>query len=444
MIAVILLIFSIIVLFSIGILFIRARRKRRYERATDLFKDTKYSEALQIFQELLAKNPKRRVYIWNIALCYERLGNYEMALVEYNKLAMTTSFDPSISEVDVHYKVALLNYRIDNVDRAKREFQIVATLQEDHAAALYHLGLIAVKKNELQKAMEHFENAGRYDQDLDEAFLELGKVCFKLNHVEKAKKALVRMLEIKPAEAEAHFYFALVLEKERSYKQSIEEFEKVKEKDEFRFLSLFHLGNIYMALGDEKKAFESIEKALAFGTSDTRELVEVKYQYAEYLVRAGDINRAVKLWREIESVQPHYRDVRNKIDVYVEINKSKNLTKFITMTTKEFFNAAEKLCKALWIFIEKTGVEKQDFVEYIGTFRVGRDENICIVDIARWITQVGEIPIRELLEKMSDRGASKGIFITSSHFTQRALDLSNIRPLDLIDRERLEPMLADL
>ncbi|MBN2324432.1 MAG: tetratricopeptide repeat protein [Spirochaetes bacterium] len=444
MIAAILLIFSIIVLFSIGIIFIRARRKKRYERAMYLFKEEKYGDALHIFQELLAKNPKKRVYIWNIALCYEHLGNYEMALVEYNKLAMSTSFDTSISEVDVHYKVALLNYRIDNVDRAKREFQIVTTLQEDHASAQYHLGLIAVKKNELKKAMEYFENAGRWDQDLDEAFLELGKVGFKLNRVEKAKKALERALEMKPAGVEAHFYYGLVLEKERSYKQSIEEFEQAKEKDEFRFLSLFHLGNIYMALGEEKKAFESIEQALAFGTSETRDLVEVKYHYAGYLVRTGDINRAVKLWKEIESVQPHYRDVRNKIDIYVEINKSESLTKFITMNTKGFFKTGEKLCRALGVSIEKTGIEKQDFVEYIGTFRVGRDEHVCIVDIARWITQVGELPVRELLEKMSDRGASKGIFITSSHFTQRALDLSNIRPLDLIDRERLEPMLADL
>lgn len=444
MIAVILVILSLSVLFSIGILFIRARRKRRDEHAADLFKDAKYSEALALFQELLARNPKSRVYVWNIARCYEHLGNFEMALVEYNKLAMSTTFDPSLSEVDVHYKVALLNYKIENMDRAKREFQIVTTLKEDHAASFYHLGLIAVKKNELQNAMECFENAALYEQDLDEAFLELGKVCFKLNHMEKAKKALARALEIKPAVMEAHFYLALVLEKERSYKQSIKEFGQALEKDEFRFLSLFHVGDIYMALGDVKKAFESFEKAFAFGTSDPRDLIEAKYRYASHLVKTGDINSALKLWKEIESVQPHYRDVKNKIDVYAEINKSKNLTSFITMDTEEFFKTAEKLVRALKISVEKVGMEKQDFVEVIGSFRVGRDEHICIVDIARWITQVGEIPIRELLEKMSDRGASKGIFITSSHYTQRALDLSNIRPLDLIDRERLERMLEDL
>jgi tetratricopeptide (TPR) repeat protein len=443
MVVIIILFFFLAVLFAGGML-IKVRRKKRYERASALFKEEKYQEALRIFQDLFAKNPKNRVYKWNIGLCYERLGNYGMALVEYNNLALSTTFEPSLREADVHYKIALLSFKIGNIDRAWKEFQIVKSLDREHPQAYYHLGLIASKKNELQKAAEFFEKACQYDHDLAEAFLELGKASFKLNQYEKAKKALLSAVAIKPSISESHFYYAMVLEKERSYRQSVEEFKRCCDDEQFKFPSFVHLGNVYMAMNSRKQAFDCFENALAFGTSDPQALVDAKYQYANYIVGSGNINKALKLWREIDAVQPHYRDVRNKIDLYGEINKSVNLTNYITMTKQEFLATARKLCKILNVTIDKVTAEKKDFVEFVGTFRVGRDESACIVDIARWINQVGEIPVRELLEKMSDWGASMGIFITSSHYTQTALDLSNIRPLDLIDRERLERMLEKI
>ena len=435
--------FSLVILFT-GFLFIKARQRKRYERASVLFKEEKYREALLIFQELLAKNPRKRVLIWNIGLCYEHLGNYEMALVEYNKLALSTSFEPSVSEVDVHYKVALLNYKIGNVDKAWKELQIVTGLDSGHSQAYYHLGLIAMKRNELQRAVESFENACRNDSNLAGAFLGLGKARFKLNQFEKAKQALLSAIELEPSVLETHFYYAMVLEKERSYKQSVEEFELALGDERLKFLSLLHLGYLYIEMNEKKKAFDYFENAISIGTSDPKDLMEAKYRYAGYLVVAGNINKALKLWREIDSFQPNYRDVKNKIDIYGEINKSENLTRYITMSKQEFLSTARQLCKVIKVSVEKVTAEKKDFVEFIGTFRVGREEHTCIVDVARWINRVGEIPVRELLEKMSERGASKAVFITSSEYTQKALDLSNIRPLELIDRERLELLLEEI
>lgn len=60
----------------------------------------------------------------------------------------------------------------------------------------------------------------------------------------------------------------------------------------------------------------------------------------------------------------------------------------------------------------------------------------------RWTNPVGEIPVRELLDRMAEEGATKGIFITSSRFSEKAQDLSKIRPLLLVEREQLETMLS--
>jgi tetratricopeptide (TPR) repeat protein len=428
----------------IGVLFFKARQRRKYDKAEVLYKNGRYEVAFKLFQELLAKNPRNKIYHWKLGLCYEQLGNYEMALVEFNKLALSTSFDSFLKEVDIHKKIASLNLKIDNMDKAWKEFHIVVSIDPENAESFYHLGLIAVKRSEQQKAVDYFEKACHYREQFPEAWLELGKVYLKLNYYEKAKSSLINAISQRPSLTEAHFYYALVLENERSYKQSIDEFQYVIDDDRFKFHSLVRLGNIYIALNNKEMACNNFENALRIGSTDVKELVEAKYQYANYLVDCGNINKALKLWKEIDSIQFNYKDVRSKINIYGEINKSTILTRFITMTKKDFIEVSKALCSILHVNIEKANTEKKDFIEFFGTFRVGREETACIVDIARWINQVGEIPVRELLEKMSDRGAAKGIFVTSCNYTQKALDLSNIRPVELIDRERLEHMLEKI
>ena len=46
------------------------------------------------------------------------------------------------------------------------------------------------------------------------------------------------------------------------------------------------------------------------------------------------------------------------------------------------------------------------------------------------------------MDRMAEEGATKGIFVTSARFLEKAQDLSKIRPLTLIDREELEKLLA--
>ncbi len=437
----------VIVLFFICVgfvvvIFIKAQQRNKYQKASLLYRDDKYEEALKLFQELQLKYPRKRLYNWNIGLCYESLKNYELALVEYNKVALSTSFDSSLNEVAIHEKIALMNMNIGNINKALQEYRIIVDLYPQHAGAHYNLGCILVKRGELQKAVEYFDNAVRFQEDFPNAYLELGKVNYTLKRYERAKNYFLNAITQDESLTEAHFYYAITLEKERSYKKSIEEFQYALRDDQHKFDSYVHLGIIYMALSNKKQAFDFFEKALSFGTSDVKSITKAKYKYANYLIQSGDINKALRLWKEIAGLDPLYLDVRSKIEIYGEISKSTNLTRFITATKQDFTQTARELCSILKVKVQKRISAKRDFIEFIGSFRIGREDVNCVVDIARWINQVGEIPLRELLEKMTDTGASKGIFVTSSNFTQKAIDISNIRPLEIIDKEKLEEMLS--
>jgi len=442
MVMVILFILFVIFIALLGFFLQTSKTNKKLEKANNLYKSEKYKEALELFQELYSKQSGNKLYNWYIGQCYEKLKNYELALVEYNKASLSTKFIPPLNEAEAHKRIALANLELGNVNRAYREFQIVTTLNPQNPDAYFYLGVMAKNKGELQKGVEFFEKAFQYKKDYPEAYFEHGKLNYLLMHTDKAKKSLLEAINQDPDLYEAHYYYGIILEKDKVYQKSIDEFLLALRDDRFKFDSYVHLGSIYMALSDKDSAFDIFEKALAVGTVNKESLLDAKYKYADYLVQERDLNRALKLWQEIYSQDDRYKDVESKIQIYGDISKSENLTRFFTSLKQDFIKTGYTLCKLLRVKVENYNFQKNDLLEFIGTSRLGRDDIICVMHMVRWTSLVGEIPVRELIDSVVERGASKGIFVTATYFSEKAHNLSKIRPLELIEREKLEQLLS--
>jgi len=444
MLIIVLMVIFIVTSITIVVILQKSFSRKKFERVLILIQAEKYSEALELLKALYSKNPNDRIYNWLMGQCYEKLGDYELALVEYGKVSLSTKLPDSIDMVMVHDKLARLNMKVGNVQRAWNEFQTVISFEPDNAAAYYYLGEISQKKREYQRAIEYFEKAVRFNNGLSQAYLELGKLNYLLNHADRAKKYLLQAITVQPSLTEAHYYYGLILERDRSYEKSIREFQEAMKDDRFRFDCYVHLGSIYIVLAQKELGFEFFEKALLLGTDDKERLLDAKYVYANYLIRDGDIKKALDLWTEIYSVEPHFKDVENKLRIYGELSKSQNLTRFITSRRHDFIETGKKICEKLNVKVESHTLLKEDLVEYLGSMHPGRDEISCVVYLAKWTTPVGEIPVRELLERMAEEGASRALFITSSEFSEKAYDLSKIRPLKLIEKKQLEAILSEI
>lgn len=365
MVMVILFILFVIFIALLGFFLQTSKTSKKLEKANNLYKSEKYKEALELFQELYSKQSGNKLYNWYIGQCYEKLKNYELALVEYNKASLSTKFIPPLNEAEVHKRIALANLELGNVNRAYREFQIVTTLNPQNPDAYFYLGVMAKNKGELQKGVEFFEKAFQYKKDYPEAYFEHGKLNYLLMHTDKAKKSLLEAINQDPDLYEAHYYYGIILEKDKVYQKSIDEFLLALRDDRFKFDSYVHLGSIYMALSDKDSAFDIFEKALAVGTVNKESLLDAKYKYADYLVQERDLNRALKLWQEIYSQDDRYKDVESKIQIYGDISKSENLTRFFTSLKQDFIKTGYTLCKLLRVKVENYNFQKNDLLEFI-------------------------------------------------------------------------------
>ena len=437
-----LIVVLLLTLVVVTFVLVNAQRKSRRDKALAHLQNGEYSDAMKIFAEMYKRSPNDKTLNWYIGLCHENMGNQELALVEYNKVALSTAFLPPLNEAEVHERIAMINLRIGNLEKAAHEFRIVIALEPNHVNALYQLGIIERDSGEPQKAITTLNRVVKANDSFVQAHLELGKLNYNLNYLERAKKSLRRAVQLEESMGEARYYYALTLEKMRNFKEAIEEFHVVGKDKAFTFDAHAHLGYIYIEMSNAVQAFENFEKALDIGSKDSKKIIALKYDYANYLVSSGELNRALTLWKEVHAASPEYKDTAEKIEIYGEVGRSENLTRLMTSSKQDFLAAGMALCRQLRIHVEKHKFGKENFVEFIGSMRQGREDATVVVHFARWTSQVGEIPVRELLERMTDETAVKGFFITTSLFSAKAMKHAKVRPINLFDRHRLEEMLT--
>ena len=440
----ILLLIVVLLLTLVVVIFVlvNAQRRSRREKALAHLKNGEYNDAMKIFAEMYKRSPNDKTLNWYMGLCHENMGNPELALVEYNKVALSTAFLPPLNEAEVHERIAMINLRLGNLEKSAHEFRIVTALEPNHVNALYQLGIIERDSGEPQKAITTLNRVVRANDSFVQAHLELGKLNYNLNYLERAKKSLRRAVQLDQSLGEARYYYALTLEKMRNLKEAIEEFHGVVKHSDYAFDAYAHLGHIYMEMSNAVQAFENFEKALEIGSKDPQHLLELKYDYANYLVIGGELNRALTLWKEVHTASPDFKDTAEKIEIYGEVGRSENLTRLMTSSKQDFLAAGLSICRQLRIRAEKHKFGKENFVEFVGGMRQGRDDVAVVVHFARWTSQVGEIPVRELLERMTEENAAKGYFITTSLFSAKAMNHAKVRPINLFDRHKLEEMLT--
>lgn len=123
----------------------------KYAKAAAYLKERRILEASEIYDELIIEEPFSPNPLLGLAACRGLLGNYEGAIVLFNK-ALT--FDPKSSEA--LFGLGSTYRHLDDYEKAIEYF--ILTLKIDSNDADAHAGLAYVysKKREFDKALHHF------------------------------------------------------------------------------------------------------------------------------------------------------------------------------------------------------------------------------------------------------------------------------------------------
>ena len=113
-------------------------------------------------------------------------------------------------------------------DEARRDFEAALRIDPDNVLALNDLGLLALRAGDLRRAEGLFREALGRDEHAETAANNLGLSLGGLERYAEAEQAFRKALGIRPGFTIARFNLAVMLERQGSFRQALEELERVE------------------------------------------------------------------------------------------------------------------------------------------------------------------------------------------------------------------------
>jgi tetratricopeptide (TPR) repeat protein len=306
----------------------------------------------------------------------EQAGNYEAAIAEYKAIL---EHAPTLAEV--HSNLGLLHYMLWNNAAAIQCFEEALKRKPDLPPANLFQGLAYMRANEWQKARAPLEKYVRLNPKDARAMVQLGKVLWQLGDRETALGRMQQAARISPGDLDVlyelgqtyrklmtatyeqmaavdgdshrvHQLLAESYEARGEASKAIEEYQLAitRKPDlpglhhslghaywlqvmhteaalEFRkelaidpghYLSQWKLGNTLLALQQHEEARQWLERALAAKP----DLAQVHRDYGKLLMATGDLEGAIRHFREVVRLAPEEDSVHYRLaSVYRRLGK---------------------------------------------------------------------------------------------------------------------------
>ncbi len=200
-----------------------------------------------------------------------------------------------------------------------------------------------------------------------------------------------------------------------------------------------------MQMKNFDKAIIELERAIKLSTNESSpETLYARYFLAVCHEQERNIEKAIEQWEAIYTKKPGFKDVAEKLSQYQELRTDDRVKDYLTSSEEEF----QEICKAITVAQKlsptdissiKNGcqiIAVEDSSKWRGTRKMPK---------LMWFLRVPEIinesTIRSLHEKMKALSVTRGYLIVSSTFSRKAIEYAESRPIDLINKDKLQEIL---
>lgn len=246
---------------------IQAKSASAIARGAEYFKAKNYQKAINEFEAALQEDPKSAMAVFNIGLCYERLGNQEKAIEYYQK-----NTELGKGEGLVH--IGLMKAAAGQEAEAESLYQQALSVEPLNGRAHLNLARIAKNRKDYKEAIDRVKSALTEDSANGDAYDLLAQIYYDLGRYELALLVCdAGIQDIDPNHSGLYNTLGLVQLKLKQVIKALNAFKKAIELDESNEAALMNYGSITFGYRDYELSYQIFSKVLQKDPNHTEALL---------------------------------------------------------------------------------------------------------------------------------------------------------------------------
>ena len=421
---------------------------KKIEAIPRLIKQGKTQNAIKIAKQILAKDPKNYLAHYYLGKAYIKENRTELAVIEYKNVNDNALFGEGINELTFRQEYSQLLLKYNQQNEALKNFLLLTKLDPQNAENFYQVGRIYEDQNRYDIALGFMQKCAMIDKKHAKAHAEIGLMLYRTKQFGEAKKEIDIAIKLSPDTYSSYYYLGKILKDAKDLQGAIKAFEKAQRDPEVKQKAIIEHGSCYMIAGRTDNALVDFQRAIELDKDNSMpETLYARYFLAACYEKSRKIDKAIEQWELIYKRNKGFRDVSAKLSEYKDLQANDYLKDYLTCSNEEFpyicKNAVIKGMNLQVLSLDQkkwgcqiTGVNKSD------DSWMSVRKQVVFMRFYRDPEPVDEAQIHESLDTMKTLNSVKAFLFSSSGFNTAAKRFAENRPVELVEKQKLEALLA--
>ncbi|MDR1389006.1 MAG: tetratricopeptide repeat protein [Treponema sp.] len=393
----------------------------------------------------LAQNSRDPAALLALADIYFQEQNWEPAYRTYETLAELLTVHPSLDEFLVNQRCGISAIKLNQYNEAFKSLSAARVIRNDDFEVNYNLGYLEFQRKNYERAIQFYQKARLKDPEHAPTLNGLGHSLFKIKKYKEALMFIRKAIEQAPDDKESLYTLAECYFEANQTEQALKIFAHLRADPVMGPNACLFSGTINSNIHQYDKAIEDFEIGLKHQNIKSAVLIELKYRLANAYLRQQEIGKAISLLRDVQNLNPSYKDTAALISRFQELNSNRNLQIYLMAPQADFIALCRKIVMGYFqrakVKITNISVNKNEWADLLAEVDTARWSDVVMFRFVRSQGAIGELVVRDFHSHLKEVKAGKGICVTSGGFSAEARRFTEARLIDLIDKDKLGAIL---
>jgi tetratricopeptide (TPR) repeat protein len=396
--------------------------------------------ALKAAQRRLDQNPRDAQGLRTVGDIYFEEEEWDKAYKAYESL-----LESGVHDYEVYERYGLTAMKLGLYEEAYKGLSVARSQKQDNFEVNYSLGVLEFQRTNYEKAIGILQHVRAQDPEHAPTLRYLGHAFFKIKKYKEAMSFIRKAIEMAPEDKESLYTLAECYFEANQPDQATKLFGHLRPDPVMGPSACLMCGTINMDRHNYDKAIEDFEIGLKHQNIKVDVSQELKYKLATVYLKKSEIAKALNYLRDIQMVNPSYKDVAILLGRFQELNTNKNLQVFLMASSSDFVALCRKIVLTYYpqakIKISNISVNKNEWIDILTEVDTPKWSDVVMFRFIRNQGSIGELIVRDFHAHLKEVKAGKGICFSVGTFTDEAKRYTEARLIDLIGKDKFIAML---